>query len=236
MANVTNQLVAQPYRFITHVWLSNGVPAPHVGPYQVYIDGSGVSCTINPWNNVNQGAFMNMYILRWGGGITTVGTIGSGADFFFTGPFTGCTFSIDKNWSRPTITHSNANHIGWNDPYVGGGTRMSPRDTLAKRNYMTNQARIAQHGNSSMFNMRVLANEFLTGLVSTVSGGGYMPRQNFFYEPPNITVHHSIAQDGSNDTFNLIGLRGYLFWTFYKQYYDVNTGGVSRLETVNTWL
>jgi hypothetical protein len=47
------------------------------------------------------------YILGWKGNQSSTGVLGSAARFFFTGPLSGCTFAVDKNWTTPRVIHVN---------------------------------------------------------------------------------------------------------------------------------
>lgn len=47
------------------------------------------------------------YVLGWKSDRSSTGYLGSAARFFFTGPLSGCTFAVDKNWSRPRVIHVN---------------------------------------------------------------------------------------------------------------------------------
>jgi len=47
------------------------------------------------------------YVLSWDLNFVSVGTLGTNARLFFTGPLTGCMFAVDKNWYTPRVLHVN---------------------------------------------------------------------------------------------------------------------------------
>lgn len=47
------------------------------------------------------------YVLGWMAEKSSVGQLGDGRRFFFTGPLSGCTFAVDKNWYTPRVVHVN---------------------------------------------------------------------------------------------------------------------------------
>lgn len=52
------------------------------------------------------------YLLNWGKGRTFVGRLGWSARYFFTGPFSGCSFGMAGSWMFPTVAHSNIEYKG----------------------------------------------------------------------------------------------------------------------------
>ena len=52
---------------------------------------------------------IDFYVLGWKSEQVSVGKLGSDASFFYTGPMTGCTFAVDKNWYTPQVIHVNKN-------------------------------------------------------------------------------------------------------------------------------
>ena len=60
---------------------------------------------------------IDFYVLGWQAEKVSVGKIGSAASFFYTGPLTGCTFAVDKNWYTPQVIHVNKTDVeGGMDP------------------------------------------------------------------------------------------------------------------------
>jgi hypothetical protein len=135
------------------------------------------------------------YVLGWQSNQVSTGFLGSGARFFFTGPLSGCTFAVDKNWARPRVIHVN--------------------QTLTS-------------GHMDVPHMMGSVNHFMAGATS---------RLRFWQDGPNITVVQS--HDRPEDyTYNILGYRSRIGWTFYRQSAEMTGGGkvVRGLEELDTWV
>ena len=53
------------------------------------------------------GHAINFHILGWQDDQAATGHLDSTADYFYTGPLSGCTFAVDKNWYKPHVLHVN---------------------------------------------------------------------------------------------------------------------------------
>ncbi len=106
MTDVTDEFLASPIIFLQKYPCScssefNGLLRLNV---QVMLDDVGAARLMR--TPVGQAGTL-FYILGWMRQQASVGTLGDAARFFFTGPLSGCTFAVDKNWYRPKVIHVN---------------------------------------------------------------------------------------------------------------------------------
>jgi hypothetical protein len=107
MTDITRQFVADPVRILRRE------------PFNAAFEYLGVRQTRIQVDNAEGRLFgqllpvtarvpgVDFYILGWRAELSSSGFLGSAADFFFTGPLTGCTVAVDKNWARPRVIHAN---------------------------------------------------------------------------------------------------------------------------------
>ena len=136
------------------------------------------------------------YVLGWKSNRSSTGFLGSGARFFFTGPLSGCTFAVDKNWARPRVIHVN--------------------QTLPRTGAM------------DVPHMMGSVNQYMAGATSWL---------RFWQSGPNITVVQSHDRP-EEYTYNILGYRSRIGWTFYRQSAEMTSGGkvVRGMEELNTWI
>lgn len=107
MSNVTGELLASPITFLSRVPCS--CAARFIGlrrmNVQLILDEDTGVARILPTPGGEAGALF--YVLGWSEQQASVGTLGNGARFFFTGPLSGCTFAVDRNWYTPRVIHVN---------------------------------------------------------------------------------------------------------------------------------
>lgn len=136
------------------------------------------------------------YVLGWQSNRSSTGYLGSAARFFFTGPLSGCTFAVDKNWARPRVIHVNQT--------------------------------VPHSGRMDVPHMMGSVNAFMAGATSWL---------RFWQTGPNITVVQSHARP-EEYTYNILGYRSRIGWTFYRQSAEMTSGGkvVRGLDELDTWI
>ena len=107
MPNVTNQFTKDPLKFLK-TYMTTCV-AEGVGLDQMYLklvlnEGTGIVQMVAGEADEARASF---YVLRWSENQSSTGKLGSQADYFYTGPLTGCMFAVDKNWYTPRVIHVN---------------------------------------------------------------------------------------------------------------------------------
>lgn len=107
MDDITRRFVADPVRILRRVpfhaaYEFVGLRRMNI---QVHHDAERNFGQIVPTPSGEVG--VSFYILGWREEQSSTGFLGSAADFFFTGPMTGCTFAVDKNWHAPRVIHVN---------------------------------------------------------------------------------------------------------------------------------
>lgn len=107
MANVTKQFTTDPLKFLQSV--PTTCPAEGVGLSVKHLkldydEDLNVAQMKTAGSEEERASF---YVLGWAENDVSTGKLGSQADYFYTGPLTGCMFAVDKNWYTPRVVHVN---------------------------------------------------------------------------------------------------------------------------------
>ncbi|MBV9495032.1 MAG: hypothetical protein JOZ54_12355 [Acidobacteria bacterium] len=113
MANVTRRFMADPVGFLRTIPCS--CPAQFIGlrTLRLKIEYDPDDLPVAQIRTPNHGEDgTQFHLLGWMNEDVSTGYLNSGANYFFTGPLTGCTFAVDKNWYEPHVLHVNYTHHG----------------------------------------------------------------------------------------------------------------------------
>lgn len=107
MPDVTQNFTSNPVRFLQRTPCFCRAEFLGVHTLRARIEGSedGSYAQILPAAHNEYG--VPFHILGWKDNSVSTGYLNSSADYFFTGPLSGCTFAVDKNWYVPHVLHVN---------------------------------------------------------------------------------------------------------------------------------
>lgn len=108
MSNLTRQFTADPLRFLQKHAIScslTGATGLDVG-YMKFESERGLPFIQMAEAGADEDR-ASFYLLWWDQNAVSTGRLGGGADYFYTGPLTGCMFAVDKNWYWPRVVHVN---------------------------------------------------------------------------------------------------------------------------------
>ena len=106
MANVTQTFTSDPVRFLQRTPCFCTAEFLGVKTLRAMIEAEGEAfAQILPASHDDAG--VQFHVLGWKDESVSTGYLNSAADYFFTGPLSGCTFAVDKNWYQPHVVHVN---------------------------------------------------------------------------------------------------------------------------------
>lgn len=119
MPDVTTEFLGSPISFLHRI--PTECYAEFIGlrtmNVQIHTYEETNMAQIVPTPRGERGALFN--ILGWQNDRSSTGLLTGEARFFFTGPLSGCTFAVDKNWYTPRVIHVNQ-HLAGGGMDVGG--------------------------------------------------------------------------------------------------------------------
>ena len=115
MTNRTAEFESDPLGFMEKYQMAGlGFTGGNLAVQWMSVEEDSGYFQLNHIKNPKEKRSAQFYLLGWESGKTFVGQLGWSARYFFTGPFSGCSFGLGGSWMFPTVGHSNINKTGGN--------------------------------------------------------------------------------------------------------------------------
>ncbi len=151
MANITRQFTADPLQFLQSHPVScslTGKTGLDVGYLKFESANKWVPFVSMTEAEADEDR-ASFYLLWWDENAVSTGRLGSRADYFYTGPLTGCMFAVDKNWYWPRVVHVNErldeSHVNPVNMKQGINTALKDSTSILRWTYTPNITVIESH-------------------------------------------------------------------------------------------
>ncbi|MCP4108862.1 MAG: hypothetical protein GY749_25515 [Desulfobacteraceae bacterium] len=138
MTNRTVEFEGDPLRFMERYQIGGlGYAGSELVVQSMSVEENSDYFQLKHVENPQESRSAQFYLLGWGSGKTFVGRLGWAARYFFTGPFSGCSFGLGGSWMFPTVGHSNINKGGGN-MFQSAGMDFDSMDKNLRKKLTTN--------------------------------------------------------------------------------------------------